>query len=186
MHQYIKNIHHAEPGSTCLIPAPGGERQVTSHASEPVRSTQQVPEFQAEQGCTVRPLSSKKQNKKSTFSISTESSANHCLASFCCTTQATCRQARKKMRTNCSNLTANTLRTKDFHKDFILFSNTILLKSRYQLRLHTHYIVYQHLINHFINLMIQKKISSCRIILDTLSSLYTGHSVGTLRVDFFL
>lgn len=28
-----------------------------------------------------------------TLSMSTESSANHCLASFCCTTQATCRQA---------------------------------------------------------------------------------------------
>ena len=35
---------------------------------------------------------------KITFSISTESSANHCLASFCCTTQATCRQAGEKMR----------------------------------------------------------------------------------------
>lgn len=30
---------------------------------------------------------------KRTLSMSTESSANHCLASFCCTTQATCRQA---------------------------------------------------------------------------------------------
>ena len=32
------------------------------------------------------------------FSISTESSANQCLASFCCTTQATCRQAKAIMK----------------------------------------------------------------------------------------
>lgn len=30
---------------------------------------------------------------KLTLSMSTESSANHCLASFCCTTHATCKQA---------------------------------------------------------------------------------------------
>lgn len=35
-----------------------------------------------------------------TLSMSTESSANHCLASFCCTTQATCRQALGRKKNN--------------------------------------------------------------------------------------